>query len=240
VQVGHYEQTQLATSPNQLAVLPGRLGVRFNYDFARQPRIMETFERLFGPYPFESYTVIVTDDDLDIPIEAQGISVFGANHLDGQRGYERLVAHELAHQWFGNSLSVSEWRHIWLNEGFACYAEWLWSEECGEESADDLAARQHKRLAGLAQDLVIADPGPAHMFDDRLYKRGALALHALRRALGDGPFFDAVRSWTSAHRFGVVSTDDFLALLGADGVDVLTPWLFEAKLPKLTAGRPRR
>ena len=184
--------------------------------------------------------MIVTDDDLDIPIEAQGISVFGANHLDGQRGYERLVAHELAHQWFGNSLTVSEWRHIWLNEGFACYAEWLWSEACDEESADDLAVRHHKRLAGLAQDLVIADPGPERMFDDRLYKRGALALHSLRRGIGDDAFFDVVRSWTSTHRHGVVGTDDFLALIGTDAAELLRPWLFEAKLPKLTAARPRR
>jgi len=240
VQIGNYELAQLASAPRQLGVLPPRLAVRFHYDFARQPSIMSTFEKLFGPYPFDSYSVIVTDDDLDIPIEAQGISVFGANHLDGERGYERLVAHELAHQWFGNSVTVREWRHIWLNEGFACYAEWLWSEEAGEESADDLAARHHKRLAGLDQDLVIADPGPELMFDDRLYKRGALALHALRTALGDEAFFETVRSWTSRYRHSVASTDDFLALVGPDGAEVLKPWLFEAKLPKLTAGRQRR
>ena len=240
VQIGHYELTQLADRPRQLGVLPARLATKFQYDIARQPAIMATFERLFGPYPFESYTVIVTDDDLDIPIEAQGISVFGANHLNGRRGEERLVAHELAHQWFGNSVSLREWRHIWLNEGFACYAEWLWAEESGDESADDLAARHHRRLAELAQDLVVADPGPARMFDDRLYKRGALALHALRSALGDQAFFDALRAWTSQHRHGVVDTDDFLALVGDDGAAVLKPWLFEEKLPTLTAGRQRR
>ena len=243
VQVGQYEQTALAEAPRQLAVLPPRLAVRFNYDFARQPAIMAAFENLFGPYPFEGYTVIVTDDDLDIPLEAQGISVFGANHLDGQRGYERLVAHELAHQWFGNSLTVASWQHIWLNEGFACYAEWLWSEQGGAESADALAARYYKRLAGSPQDLVIADPGPQQMFDDRLYKRGALSLHALRRSLGDDPFFEIVQRWTGTYRHGVVSTEDFLALIGTDGAEVIRPWLFSARLPKLptsSAGRRRR
>jgi len=240
VQIGNYELVQLAAQPRQLAVLPPKLGVRFHYDFARQPTIMETFERLFGPYPFDNYTVIVTDDDLDIPIEAQGISVFGANHLDAERGYERLVAHELAHQWFGNSVTLREWRHIWLNEGFACYAEWLWSEASGGDSAQELATRQHKRLAGLDQDLIIADPGPELMFDDRVYKRGALALHGLRTAIGDDAFFDVVRSWTATYRHSVADTDDFLALVGDDAAQVLKPWLFEANLPKMPAGRQRR
>ena len=102
--------------------------------------MMALFEELFGPYPFAAeYTVVVTDDDLEIPLEAQGLSVFGANHMDGRRGSERLVAHELAHQWFGNSLTVGRWRDIWLHEGFACYAEWLWSERSGGWTADRLA-----------------------------------------------------------------------------------------------------
>ena len=110
-------------------LVPPRLLAAAEHDLARQPAMMALFEEQFGPYPFAAgYTVVVTDDDLEIPLEAQGLSVFGANHMDGRRGSERLVAHELAHQWFGNSLTVGRWRDIWLHEGFACYAEWLWSE----------------------------------------------------------------------------------------------------------------
>jgi len=195
------------------------------------------FEDLFGPYPFDSYTVVVTDDDLEIPLEAQGLSVFGANHMDGRRGSERLVAHELAHQWFGNSLTVGLWRDIWLHEGFACYAEWLWSEGSGGRSADEQARAAHARLAALPQDLAIGDPGPDAMFDDRLYKRGALTLHALRGHVGDDAFFDVLRTWTDRYRHGTVSTEEFLVcaeeVAGRPVAGLLHRWLHERALPAL-------
>ncbi len=156
--------------------------------------MLEVFQDLFGPYPFAEYTAVVTDDDLEIPLEAQGISVFGANQVDGRRGSERLVAHELAHQWFGNSLTVGRWQDIWLHEGFACYAEWLWAERADGRPAGDAAGAAWSRLSGLPQDLVLADPGPDLMFDDRLYKRGALTLHVLRCSVGDDRFFALLRA----------------------------------------------
>ena len=70
----------------------------------------------------------------------------------------RLVAHELAHQWFGNAVTLRRWQDIWLHEGFACYAEWLWSEQSGSESADERARHHHDKLAGKHEDLVLADP----------------------------------------------------------------------------------
>ena len=181
---------------------------------------------------------MVTDDELDDPIEAQGMSIFGANHVDGRRTHERLVAHELAHQWFGNSLTVADWRHIWLNEGFATYAEWLWSEASGGLSADGARRASGTRTAGrAAQDLVLADPGVARMFDDRVYKRGALTLHALRRRVGDDAFFALLREWTTRYRHATVTTAQFVALAaehaGTDLSAFFTAWLRLPALPRL-------
>ncbi|MBB2985189.1 M1 family metallopeptidase [Terracoccus luteus] len=239
VHVGQYEQVVLADGPvRQVLVAPVPLRAQVTTELSRQPRMMELFTRLFGPYPFDDYTVVVTADELEIPLEAQGMATFGPNYLSGRRTHERLVAHELAHQWFGNSLTVKAWRDIWLNEGFACYAEWLWSEASGSQTANALASQHWRRLSLLPQDLVLADPGPATMFDDRVYKRGALALHALRAHLGDPTFFEVVATWVAANRYGSVSTADFLDHvddLDADGdaVPLLDAWLWQTPLPAL-------
>lgn len=238
VQVGRYTRrpVTLGTAEGTLAY-PLPIESRVLSDLAPLGDMMAFFEESFGPYPFAGYTVVVTADDLEIPLESQSLATFGANHMDGQRGTERLVAHELAHQWFGNSVGLVTWKHIWLNEGFACYAEWLWSERSGGPSANTLANRFRRSLSGLPKDIVVGDPGPALMFDDRVYKRGALTLHALRGTIGDDAFFRLLRAWTTEHRNGTVSTDDFRALaerisglpLGA----LFQQWLFETELPRL-------
>ncbi|WP_420881689.1 M1 family metallopeptidase [Rhodococcus sp. (in: high G+C Gram-positive bacteria)] len=213
VQIGPYERRRIdgARVPMH-AIHPQNLRDRFDHDFGRQAQMMDVFERLFGPYPFDDYSVVVTGDDLEIPIEAQGLSIFGANHCDGRRGSERLVAHELAHQWFGNSLTLGAWKDIWLHEGFACYAEWLWSENSGGPDAHTHAVQAHRGLAAKPQDILLGDPGPQLMFDDRIYKRGALTLHVLREQIGDDAFFALLQKWTAKYRHATVSTEQFTDL----------------------------
>ena len=237
VHIGRYQESVLPASAGGTVarlVCPAGLGAQAAAAMADVPRILDAFDAAFGPYPQEDCTLVVTADVLEIPLEAQGLVVFGSNHLDVT--HERLIAHELAHQWFGNSVGIGRWQDIWLNEGFACYAEWLWSEASGSRTADQLAASHLARLRALPQDLVLADPGPDLMFDDRVYKRGALTLHALRRSAGDVAFFGLLREWARAHRHAVVTTAEFRLLaaehLGPASTELLSRWLDLAPVPR--------
>lgn len=235
VHIGPYEQMPVDAGDGVRVFAPAALRREVAQAFADVPRMLALFDEAFGPYPQEACTLVVTPDELEIPLEAQGLAVFGRNHL--LPGEQRLIAHELAHQWFGNSVGIGRWQDIWLNEGFACFAEWLWFERSGAASVADKAAKHHARLRALPQDLVLSDPGPDLMFDDRVYKRGALTLYALRCAVGDAVFSRLLREWAETYRHTLATTDDFRALAarvaGRDLDDVFTPWLDRTALPPL-------
>jgi aminopeptidase N len=238
VQIGRYDVTEL-DAPVPMRSLTPRPSDEAGYAaaFGAQPQMMAFFQEVFGPYPFPSYTCVITDDELEIPLEAQGMSTFGRNFMADDWDCVRLVAHEMAHQWFGNAVTLGRWRDIWLHEGFACYAEWLWSEESGAAPTQERVEQHYARLSELAQDVVVGDPGPALMFDDRVYKRGALTLHALRTQVGDETFFGLLQSWVDEHRGGTVSTGDFVShasrAAGRDLADLFEPWLYSERLPAL-------
>ena len=242
VQIGRYELRPYdGTAVPMVAAVPADVGTGFDAAFGRQPEMMASFVDWFGPYPFEGYTAVVTPDDLEIPLESQGLSTFGRNFCRDDWDAIRLVAHELAHQWFGNAVTLARWQDIWLHEGFACYCEWLWSEASGGDSTDHWARHHHERLSGLDQDFALADPGPELMFDDRVYKRGALTLHALRLSIGDDAFFGLLKAWVAEHAGGSVTTEDFHAFVGArtdvDPDDLFDQWLVQTALPDLPPAR---
>ncbi|MDO5512618.1 M1 family metallopeptidase [Corynebacterium sp.] len=249
VQIGDYVPLTLSDegSVPVRAWVPAPLRDTAREEFADQARMLEVYTGLFGPYPFNSYSVVVTEDSLEIPLEAQGLSIFGANHVRGDHAWERLIAHELSHQWFGNSLGLAQWNDIWLNEGFACYAEWLWFEHSAGRPAADSAREHYDILAAKPQDLLLSDPGTKDMFDDRVYKRGALTVHALRVLLGDTAFFRMLRRYVAAGRHSVVEPVDLkrevLAEARAVGVaetsvDALwQAWLHQKPLPEFPCVR---
>ncbi|MFF9482724.1 M1 family metallopeptidase [Streptomyces sp. NPDC014733] len=242
VQIGQFAFSRQHGGPVPLRnACPPHLTEHFAHDFGRQPQMMTLFSRLFGPYPFEVYGSVVVDAELDEPVENQTYALFGTNHLDGRRTSEHLVAHELVHHWFGNSVSLTDWRHIWLNEGFATYGEWLWSEHSGGPGARELAASNWSDLADDAQRMRIGAPGPSHLFDDRVYSRGACTLQALRTTLGDATFFALLRNWALRYRHGSAGTEDFIALAEHHSRrplrSLLHAWLYDRRLPPLPPER---
>ena len=236
LQIGRYSEIPFDKDRRIVAYsVPGRDN-QVRGAFSKQADMVEVFERHYGPYPFEDYKVVVVDDELEIPLEAQGMSIFGLNHLSLEWEAQRLIAHEFAHQWFGNALTPRRWKDIWLNEGFACFSEWLYSDAAGVMSLEQRAKDAWELVNSQEEDLMIGDPGPKDMFDDRVYKRGALTLYALKLHLGEENFYSIIRDWVSRYQFQSVSTELFAELLAEHAPDsrtheLLDRWLFSSALP---------
>ncbi|MBQ1071994.1 M1 family metallopeptidase [Micromonospora sp. C31] len=198
---------------------------------ARTGEIADFLASRFGPYPFDSYGGVVVDDRrVGYALETQSRPVYGPSFFrDGPN--PGVVAHELAHQWFGNSVALGRWSDMWLNEGFASYAEWLWEEHDGGRTA-----QRNFELEYAATDWSrpSVDPGRSQLLGAAVYKRGALAVHALRRTVGDDTFFRILRAWTAERRDGNATTDDLVALAERVAGKPLRP-LFDAWLVGVSA-----
>ncbi|WP_024876427.1 M1 family metallopeptidase [Saccharomonospora piscinae] len=201
----------------------------------RTPEVVEFLEESFGPYPFEAQGGVVTNG-LGFALENQTRSVYDAGFFRYGSNLS-VVVHENAHQWFGDSVAVAGWDDIWLNEGFATYAEYLWSEHAGEGTAAELAQYVYDSIP--ADDpfwrVTPGDPGAEHQFHPAVYDRGALAAHALRTAVGDDVFFELLRTWLDERQGGHGSIEEFAALaerLSGERLDpVFDTWLFTPEKP---------
>ncbi len=224
---------------------PGGLPLRSYYppDLAADPpaafdltaEVLAFLESRFGPYPFEVYGSIVLDD-FPVAAEGQTLSLF-SRELAESDFLERIVVHEAAHQWFGNSVSPATWEDIWLNEGFATYAEWLWLENRqGREAYEQQVAAAHEAMVAGGYPPP-GSPGSSALFSPSVYTRGALALHAVREVIGDGPFLATLRAYHERHAAGVATTQDFVAVAeevsGAALDDLLAVWLYQTAVPPL-------
>jgi aminopeptidase N len=247
VTVGDY-RVEESTAPGGVTIrnyFAPDLAAKAEAAFARTPEVLAFFVGLFGPYPFDVYGVVVPDADTGAAMENQTLSLFGRDVLEKRMSDatvgEVYLSHELAHQWFGNSVTISRWKDIWLNEGLATYASWLWLEHDRGPAA--LLAQVEQSWSTLSGEPLPApgDPGPGDLFGASVYRRGALTLHALRLTVGDDTFFRILRTWADRYRYGNVSTQDFIALAqeeapnlpGSELAGLFEAWLYGKQLPAL-------
>jgi len=174
------------------------------------------FLEQFGPYPFNSAGAIVDDDSVGYALECQTRPIYS------RVANQSTVVHELAHQWFGNAVSPHRWADIWLNEGWATYASWIWSQHRGGTTAQQqFNAVMAAPATSSFWRVVVADPGPTGLFHSAIYNRGAATLHALRQKIGDDAFLAGAREWVATYDDGTAGTADFEAVMEeASGQDL--------------------
>ncbi|MDZ7262931.1 MAG: M1 family aminopeptidase [candidate division KSB1 bacterium] len=241
---------QVGTTPLQYYVYP-QDSLNAANSFAQTPRMLTLFERLFGyRYPWAKYAQIVVADYQAGGMEHTSATTLNDNTIHDRRAHldadsDELVAHELAHQWFGNLVTCRSWTHLWLNEGFATYAEVLY-----QEFGHGLADAQHAIHDLQKTYFELVDPKfpqpivyeaflhPDDLFNHLTYQKAALVLHMLRNVIGDSLFFASLKTYLQHYAFGVATTADFqqvVSEVSRQNLDwFFDQWLFHGGHPQLT------
>ncbi len=235
--IGHYRVTEGTCEGKPMitgvaASLPSDV---IDPDLARTCEILDFLAQQFGPYPFDAYGGIVIDDDrIGFALECQTRPVYSGRFWRGSSNTV-VLAHELTHQWYGDSVSVDTWQQIWLNEGFATYGQWLWQEHIGGTPVQTEFDRRYNDPANAIWSIAPGAPGRDNLFSASVYQRGGMTLVALRKEVGDDKFLQIMRTWAAQQKDGLGTTDKFIALAkqisGKDLDAFFTKWLF-------TKGRP--
>ena len=194
------------------------------------PDVIAFLEERLGPYPFDAYGTIVMPFPLGFALENQTLSIHGPASIG-----PGIIAHEAAHQWFGNSVSPDDWSDIWLNEGFATYLHLMFEAEHFGVDFDNTMAEVHAWLSangiGPPKGIEVQD-----LFGATVYDRGAAALHALRLHAGDDTFYEILRTHYDRSAGGTTNTDEFLGIVdelaGPAAVDLVESWLYDETVPE--------
>ncbi len=240
-------------------------GVRFEYyvpkgreadgkrALGRTPRMMRLFSELIGvKYPYAKYAQVVAADFIFGGMENVSATTLTENVLQDRRSHpdfkdagDGLVAHELAHQWFGDLLTCRDWSHGWLNEGFATYFDALFTEAGRGTDEFKLQMRQNGEAYIQADSSQYRRPivsnvynEPIDIFDRQLYEKGSCVLHMLRHELGDALFWKAIRHYVAKHRGGNVTTPDLQRAIeestGRNMDAFFDQWVYGAGHPNIT------
>lgn len=238
INIDHYT-VETASGPNNLPLrsyFPPGFPDRLKKPYSRIPEMIEYFSSFFGPYPFDAYGVVIAGNALcDMTNgwaeEVQTLSLYCPDTFN-----ETLVAHELAHQWFGNSVSLERWQDLWLKEGMARYAEWMWFTR-----DQDLDAMNNRFVLPNLSRAYAAPPGQPRvdkLFTHDAYQGGALIFHALRLKVKDEAFFKILRTYLERYRYGNAGSEEFIAVAeeisGQELKGLFETWLTEAKPPELS------
>ncbi|NNM33082.1 MAG: hypothetical protein HKO53_08445, partial [Gemmatimonadetes bacterium] len=203
-------------------------------DFERTTEMLDLFSNTFGEYPFIREKFGMAEFVWEGAMEHQTMVSYGDFLITGDKFYERLVAHELSHHWWGNLMTLTDWDEIWLHEGFATYCEALWTEHLdGKQAYQDFMWDRSLNMVGFAGPII----PPYNLFGNTTYKKGAWLLHMLRGYLGDADFFQALRDYAglSSSQYGNVTTEDFIESVeqttGQELNWFLDQWLYVAGRP---------
>ncbi|WP_432067576.1 M1 family metallopeptidase [Streptomyces sp. C10-9-1] len=206
----------------------------------RTTEVAEWLTEVFGPYPFNALGGYVPNVTSGYALETQTRPFYSPRQFANGANVS-VVVHELAHQWYGDSVSVRGWKDIWINEGFARYSQWLWSEREGEGTAQELADwvyAQHPEEDPF-WTVLPGDPGPERQFHLAVYDRGALALQALRNEIGDEDFFAVLKGWPTEYAYGNADVGDFVRyaerVSGRPLAGLFHTWLYEPRRPAAPA-----
>jgi aminopeptidase N len=205
---------------------------------AMTPALLTWLASRLGDYPFAQAGGVITSLDVGFSLETQTRPVYG---FFVPLGYTPLLVHELAHQWFGDAVSVQRWQDVWLNEGFATFMQWMYAEDHGGPSAQDQLRSSFASHPDGDEywSLPVRRPDPDDLFADQVYERGAMTIQALRTVIGDEAFWKVLHTWVDEHRFGNATTEDFVALAervsGQDLTTFFKVWLTAAAQPERDA-----